>query len=171
MVSIPFFSIFTWRYFYGVSFPQQTRTSHGKISRPTRRQRYRRQPRNILPHPRIKSSQSPERKLRCSRTGLCLFFAIFSRQPRKIRCRYHHCSDCKLRSFPVDVTLGLPKRYTYRLKRMAARCVGQTSYEIARGNLAEETAGKNCGTFEEQFRCLLGHLSCGGTEGVVQAYA
>jgi len=34
---------------------------------------------------RIKSSQSPERKLRCYRTGLCLFFAIFSRQPCKLR--------------------------------------------------------------------------------------
>jgi len=30
---------------------------------------------------RIKSSQSPERKLRCCRTGLCLFFANFFRQP------------------------------------------------------------------------------------------
>ena len=66
-----------------------------------------------------------------------MFFAIFSRQPRKIRCRYHHCSDCKLRSFPVDVTLGLPKRYSTDLQRRVARCVGQTSYEIVRGNLAE----------------------------------
>jgi len=35
----------------------------------------------ILQAQRIKSSQSPERKLRCCRTGLCLFFAHFSRQP------------------------------------------------------------------------------------------
>jgi len=32
---------------------------------------------------RIKSSQNPERKLRCCRTGLCLFFAYFIRQPCK----------------------------------------------------------------------------------------
>ena len=51
----------------------------------------------------------------------------------KIKRRYHYCSPCKKYSYPVDVTLGLPKRYTNGLKRMVSRCVGQTSYEIARG--------------------------------------
>jgi len=55
----------------------------------------------------------------------------------KIKRRYHLCSPCEKYSYPVDVTLGLPKKYTNGLKRMVARCVGQTSYEIAKGNLAE----------------------------------
>jgi hypothetical protein len=44
---------------------------------------------------------------------------------------------CEKYSFPVDVTLALPKKYTNGLKRMVSRCVGQTSYDIAQGNLAE----------------------------------
>jgi len=54
-----------------------------------------------------------------------------------IRRRYHHCLSCKKYSYPVEATLGLPKRYTNGSKRMVARCVGQTSYDIAQGNLAE----------------------------------
>jgi len=41
--------------------------------------------RNILQPRRIKCLRSPERNLRCYRTGLCLCFANFSRQPRKTR--------------------------------------------------------------------------------------
>jgi len=55
----------------------------------------------------------------------------------KIKRRYHYCTPCKKYSYPVDVTLGIPKRYTNGSKRMVARCVTQTSYEIAQDNLAE----------------------------------
>ena len=55
----------------------------------------------------------------------------------KIYRRYYYCSPCEKYSYPVDVTLKLPKKYSNGLKRVVARCVGQTSYEIARGNLIE----------------------------------
>ena len=53
-------------------------------------------PSTILQPRRVKSSLSPERKLRCCRTGLCWFFTNFSRQP------------CKKRAF-VDVVRYKPK--------------------------------------------------------------
>ena len=55
----------------------------------------------------------------------------------KIKRRYRLCSPCETYFYPADVILCLPKRYTNGLKRMVSRCVGQTSYEIAKGNLAE----------------------------------
>jgi len=51
--------------------------------------------------------------------------------------RYHHCSACKKRSFPVDVTLGLPKKYSTGLQRRVARCCALGSYRLAKDNLAE----------------------------------
>jgi len=51
------------------SLSPDKRASHGKIPRPTRRQRYRRQPRNILPHPRIKSSPSSSKDKKFAEPG------------------------------------------------------------------------------------------------------
>ena len=54
-----------------------------------------------------------------------------------VRRRYHHCTPCKKRSFPVDVTLGLPKKYSTGLQRRVARCCALGSYRLAKDNLAE----------------------------------
>ena len=55
-------------------------------------------------------------------------------------CVDRHCSECKEYFFPVEVTLGLPKRYSTGVHRLATRCRGLWSYELAAENL-EELAG------------------------------
>jgi len=57
-----------------------------------------------------------------------------------LKRRYRHCSDCNTYSFPVEATLGLATLYTTALTRLATRCVGLWSYELAAENL-EELAG------------------------------
>jgi hypothetical protein len=52
------------------------------------------------------------------------------------RC-YRYCSRCKEYSFFIDVTLGLPKRYSTSVCRFATRCCGLWSYELAADTLAE----------------------------------
>ena len=55
------------------------------------------------------------------------------------RC-YRYCPHCKTYSFPVDGTLGLATLYTTHLTRLATRCCGLWSYEVAADNL-DELAG------------------------------
>jgi len=50
---------------------------------------------------------------------------------------YRYCPHCKTYSFSVDVTLGLTTRYTAALTRLATRCCGLWSYQLAADNLAE----------------------------------
>ena len=50
------------------------------------------------------------------------------------RC-YRHCSHCGTYCFPVERSLGLPKRYSTTLKRFAARCCGFWSYALSAQNL------------------------------------
>jgi hypothetical protein len=50
------------------------------------------------------------------------------------RC-YRYCSQCDQYSFPVEVSLGFPKRYSTAFKRFTARCCGFWSYALSAQNL------------------------------------
>jgi len=43
---------------------------------------------------------------------------------------YHQCPECKSRSFPVEVTLGIPKRYSNGVKERVAYIIGLSSYRL-----------------------------------------
>jgi hypothetical protein len=43
---------------------------------------------------------------------------------------YHQCPECKSRSFPVEITLGIPKRYSNGVKERVAFTIGLSSYRV-----------------------------------------
>jgi hypothetical protein len=43
---------------------------------------------------------------------------------------YHQCPECKNRSFSVEVTLGIPKRYSNGVKERVAYIIGFSSYRL-----------------------------------------
>jgi len=43
---------------------------------------------------------------------------------------YHQCPACKSRSFPVEVTLGIPKRYSNGVKERITYIIGLSSYRL-----------------------------------------
>jgi ribosomal protein L37AE/L43A len=43
---------------------------------------------------------------------------------------YHQCPACKSRTFPVEITLGIPKRYSNGVKERIAYIIGLSSYRL-----------------------------------------
>jgi hypothetical protein len=43
---------------------------------------------------------------------------------------YHQCPECKKRAFPVEATLGIPKRYSNGVKERVTYIIGLSSYRL-----------------------------------------